>query len=338
MKKILLSVIALSSYVAVQAQCNDLIISEYVEGTNNNKALEIYNASSSPISLANYRILRHDNGNPTFTAVEGEMQLPTNITLAPYQAYVIALNLTDPNGTGQSAPIDVNLQAVADTLLCPGCGSTGQSRVMCFNGDDALSLEKNVNGTWTKIDIFACIGERPANSSGTFSPTGGWTILAPYSSMPVGYDANVSGPYYKQYWSQDKTLKRKPSITSGVTTNPAFESFNASVQWDSLPVNTFTGLGTHTCDCFTNGINDANNSFAFSIFPNPSSEFVKIQSSTVISKAVFYNLVGQEIKSFVSKSNLAGTALDITALAKGIYTIVVFDDKNNKSINKVIIK
>lgn len=338
MKKILLSVITLSACVSVSAQCTDLIISEYVEGTNNNKALEIYNASSLPISLANYRILRHDNGNPTFTAVEGEMQLPTNITLASHETYVIALNLTDPNGTGQSAPIDAALQAAADTLLCPGCGNTGNSRVMCFNGDDALSLEKNVAGTWTKVDIFACIGERPQNSSGTFSPTGGWTILAPYESMPTNYDSNVDGPYFLQYWSQDKTLKRKATITSGVTTNPAFQSFNASVQWDSLPVNTFTGLGTHTCDCNALGVKEMENSFAFSIFPNPSSTSVKIKSAAKISKALFYNVVGQEMKTVVSANNLSGTAIDISGLAKGIYTIVVFDDKNNKSINKLIIE
>lgn len=338
MKKLLLSVITLASCVVAQAQCTDLIISEYLEGSGNNKALEIYNASSSPISLANYRILRHDNGNASFTAVQGEMQLPTNITLAPYQAYVIALNLTDPNGTGQAAPIATELQAAADTLLCPGCGQTGQSRVMCFNGDDALSLEKNIGGTWTKVDIFACIGEQPLNSNGTDSPTAGWTILAPFSSMPTNYNSTIDGPYYKQYWSQDKTLKRKSSVTSGVTVNPAFETFDASAQWDSLPVNTFTGLGTHMCDCSANGIKEASNSFAFSIFPNPSSEFVKIQSNTKISKAMFYNVVGQEIKSFVSTSNLAGTTLDVTSLTKGIYTIIVFDEKNNKSINKLIIK
>lgn len=337
MKKLLLSVITLASCFTAQAQCTDLIISEYVEGSGNNKGLELYNTSSSPISLANYRIIRYDNGNASFTAVEGEMQLPTNITVAPYATYVIALNLTDPNGTGQTAPIATALQAAADTLLCPGCASgTGNSRVMCFNGDDALALEKNVNGTWTKVDIFGCIGERPLTSSGGFGA--GWTAIAPYESMPTNYDANVSGPYFMQYWTQDKTLQRKATVTQGVAVNPAFQSFNPSVQWDSLAENTFTGLGTHACDCFTNGINDMKGAFAFSVYPNPSSEFIQIQSSNVISKASFYNLVGQEMKTFVSTSNLAGTTLDVSNLAKGIYTIVVLDDKNNKSINKLIIK
>ncbi|MES2591088.1 MAG: lamin tail domain-containing protein [Bacteroidota bacterium] len=337
MKKILLSVLALSATVAVNAQCSDLFISEYVEGTNNNKAIEIYNASSSPVSLANYRVLRHDNGNTTFTPVEGEMALPTNITLASHQTYVIALNLTDPNGTGQTLPIDAALQAAADTLLCPGCGS-GNSRVMCFNGDDALSLEKNVGGTWTKVDIFACIGERPSNSSGTFSPTAGWTILSPFESMPTSYNSTVDGPYYLQYWSQDKTLKRKSTITSGVTTNPAFQSFNASVQWDSLPVNTYTGLGAHACDCNALGIKEMSNSFEVSVYPNPATGSIKLDSRASIAKIFIYNVVGQEMKSIVSKNNLSGTLINIADLAKGMYTIAVFDEKGNKSTNKLIVE
>lgn len=339
MKKTLLSLslVTLCFWGKAQTPCSDLIISEYVEGSSNNKALELYNASSAPISLANYRILRHDNGNVAFTAIEGEMQLPTNITLAPYQTYVIALKLTDPNGTGQTAPIDVALQAKADTLLCPGCASgTGNSRVMCFNGDDALSLEKNVGGNWTKVDIFACIGERPLTSSGGFGA--GWTSIAPYESMPTNYDVSVSGPYYKQYYTQDKTLKRKSTVTNGVTTNPAFQSFNPSVQWDSLAVNTFSGLGTHVCNCSTSGIKEISNSFTFSIYPNPASASIILESNSLISKVFIYNVVGQEMKSIVSKSNLSGSLINISGLAKGIYTIVVFDQKSNKSINKLIIE
>lgn len=339
MKKILLSVLTLSACVSMNAQCTDLFISEYVEGTNNNKALEFYNASSLPISLANYRVLRHDNGNPTFTAVEGELALPTNITLAPHQTYVIALNLTDPNGTGQTLAIDAALQAAADTLMCPGCATgSGNSRVLCFNGDDALSLEKNVAGVWTKVDIFACIGERPSNSTGTFSPTAGWTSLAPYESMPTNYNSTVSGPYYKQYLTQDKTLQRKSTITSGVTVNPAFQSFNALVQWDSLASNTYTGLGMHTCDCNALGIKEMNNSFVVSVYPNPATESVKLESRASISKIYIYNVVGQEMKSIVSKNNLSGSSINIADLAKGIYTVAVFDEKGNKSINKLIVE
>lgn len=346
MKKTLLSLSLLAVALMGKAQnCSDLIISEYVEGTGNNKAIEVYNTSPNPISLINYRILRHDNGNTSFTAVEGEMRLPTNIILQPYSTYVMALNLTDPNGTGQTAPISTVLQAAADTLLCPGCATgTGNSRVLCFNGDDALALQKNVSGNWTNIDIFACRGEQPTNSSGTANPTAGWTSLAPYSSMPAGYNSSSQGPYFKQYWTQDRTLRRKASVKVGVSVNPAFNSFNPSVEWDSTSVNglasvdNFAGLGSHTCDCQQVGVREINNSFSFSVFPNPSTVAVTIASSKTITKISVVNVVGQEVKSVSSSKNLSGNTISIADLAKGIYTVIVTDDKNNQSINKLIVE
>lgn len=340
MKKILLSLSFIAVALAGKAQdCSDLIISEYVEGTGNNKALEIYNASSSPISLANYRILRHDNGNTSFTPIEGEMQLPTNITLAPYQTYVIAINLTDPSGTGQTAPIDVALEAAADTLLCPGCATgTGNSRVMCFNGDDALALQKKVSGVWTDVDIFACRGEQPTNSSGTASPTAGWTSLAPYASMPAGYTTAQYGPYFKQYWTQDKTMKRKATVKKGVSVNPAFNSFNPSVEWDSLMVNTFSGLGSHTCNCQVVGVKEINKSFGVNLYPNPAKNTIMLQSVNMIQKAVFYSVTGQVVKTFTSNGNMSGEVMNVSELNQGVYFINISDDKNNQVIKKLIIE
>jgi hypothetical protein len=346
MKKTLLSLsLIVAAFVGKAQDCSDLIISEYLEGTGNNKALEIYNTSANPISLANYRILRHDNGNTSFTAIEGELQLPTNITVQPYSTYVIALNLTDPSGSGQTAPIDVALQNAADTLLCPGCApGTGNSRVMCFNGDDALALQKNVGGTWTNIDIFGCRGEQPSNSGGTFSPQAGWTSLSPFASIPAGYNSSTQGPYFKQYWTLDRTLRRKSSVKQGVSVNPAFNSFNPSVQWDStsvngLPsVNNFAGLGSHACDCSAVGIKEINKSFSFSLFPNPATEAVTIASDKTIFKVTILNVVGQEVKTVISNKNLSGNTISINDLAKGIYTVILTDDKNNQSINKLIVE
>lgn len=340
MKKILLSLSLIAASLAGKSQdCSDLIISEYVEGTGNNKALEIYNTSSSPISLANYRILRHDNGNTSFTAVEGEMQLPTNITLAPHKTYVIALNLTDPSGTGQTAPIDPALEAVADTLLCPGCATgTGNSRVMCFNGDDALALQKNVGGTWTNVDIFGCRGEQPTNSAGTANPTAGWTSLAPYASMPAGYTTAQFGPYFKQYWTLDKTLRRKSSVKTGVSVNPAFNSFNASVQWDSLRVNTFSGLGTHTCDCEVVGVKEINKSFGVNVYPNPAKNTVMLQSANTITKVDIYSVTGQVVKTIKSNTTISGELINIADLNKGIYFMNLTDEHNNQTIKKLIIE
>jgi hypothetical protein len=340
MKKTLLGLSLIAMALVGKAQnCSDLIISKYVEGTSNNKALELYNSSSSVISLANYRIIRWDNGSTAFTATEGELQLPTNITLQPYQTYVIALNLTDPNGTGQSAPIDLALQAKADTLLCPGCATgTGNSRVLCFNGDDALSLEKNTGGgNWVKVDIFACIGERPSNSGGTFSPTAGWTSIAPYESIPANYSSNYPGvPYFFQYWTQDKILIRKSTVKTGVTTNPAYQTFNPSVQWDSIAPNTYSVLGTHNCDCQVVGVKEISKTFDFIIYPNPSNDLIQISSSAKIIKASFYNVMGEEVKEIKFNKSISENIIDISGFSAGIYSVIVIDDRNNSSVNKFI--
>ncbi len=45
--------------------CENLFFSEYIEGTSNNKALEIYNPTDASIDLSNYSIQRFNNGNTT---------------------------------------------------------------------------------------------------------------------------------------------------------------------------------------------------------------------------------------------------------------------------------
>lgn len=333
MKKIFTFCFFLFAAGIIHAQdCNELFISEYVEGTGNNKALEIYNPSLNPVSLANYRIIRWDNGSVTADASpEGILNLPTNITLAPKSVYVIALNLTDPNGTGQSAPIDSALQSKADTLLCPGCATgTGLPRVLCFNGDDALSLEKNVGGTWVKVDIFGSIGEQPLNSAGNANPTGGWTALAPYSSMPSGYDSNVSGPYFLQYWSQDNTLKRKYNVKKGVPTNPAPASFNVSLEWDSLPENTFSGLRVHDCECNLLGLDDQNRLESSKVFPNPASHYIGIQTKNFTGTVVVMDALGNIVKDFpvnLAKDQIMVPTHDLVA---GIYIVQLRSKINGK--------
>lgn len=341
MKKQLLALSLIASAFSMKAQnCSDLLISEYVEGSGNNKALEIYNASASPISLANYRLVRWDNGSITADqGVEGVLQLPTNITLQPYKTYVIALNLTDPNGTGQSEPISTALQAVADTLLCPGCATgTGNSRVMCFNGDDAISLQKNVGGTWTNIDIFACIGERPSNSSGTFSPTAGWSDMAPFSSLPPGYTTTAFGPYFMRNWTLDHTLQRKSTVQAGVTVNPAPETFNVTLQWDSLPENTFTGLGLHACACEVVGLNEINSENLVKLYPNPSFGVVYIELAQSIREVKVYSVDGRLVNETKFENLVSATKIDLSKFNKGMYFITLFDKNNFQTTKQIIIE
>lgn len=61
-KSLLILTIVLSSSIFAQ-DCTKLFISEYVEGWSNNKALEIYNPTSSSIDLGQYFVSRYSNGS-----------------------------------------------------------------------------------------------------------------------------------------------------------------------------------------------------------------------------------------------------------------------------------
>jgi predicted extracellular nuclease len=121
--------------ITVTAPCADLFFSEYLEGSSNNKALEIYNPTNAAINLSTYSVKAYNNGG---LVVSNSLQLP-NKTLAAHDVYVIA-----------------NSQAVAAIL---GTSDT-TSTVTFFNGDDAVVLFK---GTDT-LDIIGKVGNDPGTN------------------------------------------------------------------------------------------------------------------------------------------------------------------------------
>ncbi len=107
----------------------DLFISEYIEGSSNNKAVEIFNGTGAPVDLSAYAIRRYDNGS---SSVGGTIVLSG--TLADGDVFVVA-------NTSANAAI----LAQADMTS----GSLG------FNGNDVVALAKSdVN-----IDVVGTIGD-----------------------------------------------------------------------------------------------------------------------------------------------------------------------------------
>ncbi len=230
MKKFLLYFFILICFPGLMYAQTDLIISEYVEGWSTNKALEIYNPTSTAIDLSGYRITRYSNGAdiPPPDA-QWYIDLPS-FELQPYRSYVVVLDKRDPEGEGQEAPVWEQLQQRADVFLCPVYAI---SKAMYFNGNDAVALEKS-NGTL--VDLFAR-----------------WGAPAPAAAaLPGGNTAEAWSDTYPYFTGEgkaltaDHTLIRKPDVTTGVTTNPSV--FNTLEQWDTLEANTFEYLGWHEFD------------------------------------------------------------------------------------------
>ncbi|MFT5818917.1 MAG: hypothetical protein ACI8ZM_000138 [Crocinitomix sp.] len=117
-------------------QCSDIFFSEYIEGSSNNKAIEIYNPTGADIDLADYRIRLNANGAATPTSTYS----PTG-TLAAGDVFIIR------NSSAALAEIIAEADATA--------------AVASFNGDDALWIEKISTGD--TLDIIGVIGEDPGS-------------------------------------------------------------------------------------------------------------------------------------------------------------------------------
>jgi predicted extracellular nuclease len=121
------------------AQATSLFFSEYVEGTSNNKALEIYNGTGAPVDLAaeGYTVRIYFNGNAspgTTVALTG--------TVADGDVYVLA---------------DVD----ADGAILAQADQTSTSNL--FNGNDAVALAKNA----ALVDVIGQIGFDPGTAWGS---------------------------------------------------------------------------------------------------------------------------------------------------------------------------
>lgn len=161
----------------------DLIISEYIEGSSNNKAIELYNPTSATLDLSAYSLKLYANGSATATATQA-----LSGTLAAGETLILRhASFTTSYGFPTSALI---------------------SGITNFNGDDALTLEKN----GTLIDGIGVVGNDPGTEWGS---------------------AGIS--------TLNQTLRRKSGISKGSVPGAGW---NVADEWESSPIDTFNGIGS----------------------------------------------------------------------------------------------
>ena len=119
--------------------CSELFFSEYVEGTDQNKAIEIYNPTSNTIDLSDYQIERYSNGSAT---PAGGITILSGM-LAPGDVFVLTNGDTVSLGYGA---ISMTLYNMGDMAEPNGTYPTP----MHMNGNDAIVLSKNGD----IIDVF----------------------------------------------------------------------------------------------------------------------------------------------------------------------------------------
>ncbi|MFW6227354.1 MAG: lamin tail domain-containing protein [Bacteroidota bacterium] len=293
MRKVLLTVAAIFAVVALQAQCSDLLISEYVEGGGNNKAIEIYNASNSPILLSDYQVCRYSNGSGTPNCVTLQ-----DVYLEPDSVHVGVLDKRDPNGTGYDTMVDPQLQAKADSFYTPVYSI---NKTFYWNGNDAVSLELTDG---TLIDLMGEIGVDPGLA---------WTMDA---------NANYTSALGGRWWTRNHTLVRKATVKTGVTTNPS--PFIVANEWDSLPYNTFDHLGWHNCECHDpNSVNNYEKpAHKMLVYPNPViHNEVMVKATAAIEDVKIVDLTGRIVLYRSNEGEESSIRLENLGISQGVYMI-----------------
>jgi PKD repeat protein len=143
-------------YIPETTTCDQLMISEYLCGSSQNKAIELVNASNNALNLSDWSIALFTDGSnvPSQT-------LNLNGSLLPYQTYVLANPAADPA-----------IQANANIL----------SGICSFTGNDVIALVHQ----GTIVDMVGVIGENPIP---------GWAIGASAThAIDMRRDITVSAP------------------------------------------------------------------------------------------------------------------------------------------------
>lgn len=257
--------------------CSELFFSEYIEGSGDNKFLEIYNPTTSVVNLNTYSIEIYQNGSATANAT---------------------LGLTGSISAGGTYVIENS----AESLMFSSANLSTASLVMQFNGDDALALKE---GT-TIIDVIGQIGFDPGsqwagttctlgtgeavlrrnvtvqtgdnNGSDAFDPDTEWTCSATD-------DTSNLGSYTNNCANQEINIKGNGvSIASGTTaTSPTNDTdFGSTDTASGTVTKTFTieNLGGSTLTLSANPTITTGDASSFSLSANPSLTIAASSSTT----------------------------------------------------------
>lgn len=145
-----------------------------------------------------------------------------NVDLSNYRVRLYSNGSNTASGTANDVQLSGTL-ANGGTVVLRNSGASiysGTATVVAsvnFNGNDAVALYKI--STASNVDIIGRIGQDPGSA---------WT------------SGSLS--------TMDQTLVRKASVISGVTVNPTSGFPTLATEWEMLPLNDVSNLGTHTFD------------------------------------------------------------------------------------------
>jgi predicted extracellular nuclease len=251
-----------------QSAPTELFISEYIEGTSNNKALEIYNGTGAPVDLAaaGYSVQMFFNG----AATAG-----------------LTINLT---GTAANGDVYVLAQSSAGAAILAQADQTNGAG--WFNGDDAVVLR---HGT-TTVDVIGQIGTDPGTEWGTGLTSTGDNTLHRKPTIQAG-DANGADPFdpaveWDGFATDTFEGLGSHTITTGGDAAPAVASSAPANGAGDVPVDSDVSItfgepvsvaaGWYSISCTSSGAHSAAEGGGPQTFVlNPDTDFALGESCTV---------------------------------------------------------
>jgi len=272
----------------------DLIISQYIEGSSNNKAIELFNGTGSAIDLAaaGYQIVMYFNGsaNPGLT-----------------------INLA---GTVQPGDVFVLAQSTANAEILAQADQT--SGASWYNGDDAIVLTRTgPGGGRLVVDSLGQVGSDPGTEWGTglvstadntlvrkdsvifgdtnvadaFDPSVGWTGAPTNSIEGLGSHATQAA------YAISAASAAKPEGDAGTTVftftvTRANAAAAETVAWSAA------GQGSNPADA---------TDFAGGVLPSGAVVFAAGQTSATITVAVAGDLANETAETFAVTLGVTGS-------------------------------
>lgn len=364
MKKLYVLAGALFMATGAFAQGHELFFSAYNEGAHasgsvppgggtasegSERAIAIFNPTTSAVPVENYSIARYSNGATTpfqeERLVKNQPSAVSNYQLASSDVFVVgsfkATLLEIINNWDQRS---ADYASTAPSVITQGGPVT-------FDGNDAMVLVRWVGGTPGKlnptptdpqlpgagtpiiIDVIGVIGENPAG--------GAW-----YSNPPT---------FPQTVKTSNQSLNRKSHIEKGVTSTTA-GSYQIGDEWEvysewngvgdptgwyaqdysNLTSHMYTGrLGAYGV---TGVLEDFNR--AITVYPNPVTNkelSIRIEN-TKVAEITILNAVGQNIKVVPANAASAEIKVNVSTLKPGMYFVkFVGDNEYKTTIYKTVV-
>lgn len=284
---------------AAGALPTDLFISEYIEGSSNNKAIEIYNGTGSPVDL----------GTGGYT-----LELYSNGASVPSQSK----NL---DGVIVSGDVFVIIHPSATDAGILAAADDSNSVVVNFSGDDAVALRKN----GVLIDVFGQIGFDPGTNWGSGLTSTADHTLVRKSSICAG-DPNGSDAFDPAIeWDgfAIDTSSNLGSHTSNCLTAPGIQVTGGPLNYGDQAVGvmsasqsvTITNTGTADLVLGTLALTTGTQ---FGISSDPSGSTITPGNSTVASITFTPTLTGAKTDTLTIPSNAGGPAPTVSLTGTGI--------------------